>query len=259
MSARVGVVLFPGSNCEHDVVEAVRGLGGEAELLWHGDATRRRRRRGRGARRVRPRRLPAARAPSPGSRRSWTRCRSSPPTAARWSGICNGFQVLTEAGLLPGALQKNAGLKFLCTTVTLRVETTESALTSAVMAGRGAAHPDQPLRGQLHLRRRDARRAAGRGSGRGPLRRQPQRVGRRHRRHLQRGPQRGGPHAAPRAGLPCPARAPTDGMPAAAVAARRGRDGRQSDGLGVGERSAGPADAGPLEHAASTPSSRQAA
>ena len=44
-------------------------------------------------------------------------------------GICNGFQVLTEAGLLPGALQKNRGLKFLCTTVELRVETTDSVLT----------------------------------------------------------------------------------------------------------------------------------
>jgi phosphoribosylformylglycinamidine synthase I len=50
-------------------------------------------------------------------------------------GICNGFQVLTEAGLLPGALQKNAGLKFLCTTVELRVETTNSALTSEASVG----------------------------------------------------------------------------------------------------------------------------
>jgi phosphoribosylformylglycinamidine synthase len=50
-------------------------------------------------------------------------------------GICNGFQVLTEAGLLPGALQKNRGLKFLCTTVPLRVESTDSSLTR--LAGRG--------------------------------------------------------------------------------------------------------------------------
>src|SRR5213082_4271005 len=46
-------------------------------------------------------------------------------------GICNGFQILTEAGLLPGALQKNAGLKFLCRTVELRVESNRSALTCA--------------------------------------------------------------------------------------------------------------------------------
>ena len=50
-------------------------------------------------------------------------------------GICNGFQILTEAGLLPGALQKNAGLKFLCATVELRVESTQSVLTSAARVG----------------------------------------------------------------------------------------------------------------------------
>ncbi len=50
-------------------------------------------------------------------------------------GICNGFQVLTEAGLLPGALQKNAGLKFVCTTVAVRVETTKSVLTAAAVPG----------------------------------------------------------------------------------------------------------------------------
>ena len=50
-------------------------------------------------------------------------------------GICNGFQVLCEAGLLPGALQKNAGLKFLCETVDIRVETTASVLTSQAQTG----------------------------------------------------------------------------------------------------------------------------
>jgi len=50
-------------------------------------------------------------------------------------GICNGFQVLTEAGLLPGALQKNRGLKFLCTTVELRVDSTDSVLTSEASLG----------------------------------------------------------------------------------------------------------------------------
>jgi phosphoribosylformylglycinamidine synthase len=50
-------------------------------------------------------------------------------------GICNGFQVLTEAGLLPGALQKNAGLKFLCRTVDVRVDSTKSVLTSGATSG----------------------------------------------------------------------------------------------------------------------------
>ena len=68
-------------------------------------------------------------------------------------GICNGFQVLCEAHLLPGALQKNAGLKFLCETVELRVETTTTVLTNQAHVGRRAARPDQPLRGQLRVRR----------------------------------------------------------------------------------------------------------
>ena len=50
-------------------------------------------------------------------------------------GVCNGFQVLTEAGLLPGALRKNEGLRFLCTTVELRVESTRSVLTSSAVEG----------------------------------------------------------------------------------------------------------------------------
>ncbi|MGH9153115.1 MAG: phosphoribosylformylglycinamidine synthase subunit PurQ [Acidimicrobiales bacterium] len=132
--SRVGVVLFPGSNCEHDVVEAVESLGGKGEIVWHGSSS-----------------LPDVDAvvlPGGFAHGDYLR----PGALARFSpvmdavrrfageggpvvGICNGFQVLTEAGLLPGALQKNAGLKFLCTTVELRVETTRSVLTSAATAG----------------------------------------------------------------------------------------------------------------------------
>ena len=97
-------------------------------------------------------------APSPGSRRSWPRSPTSPPRAGRSSGICNGFQVLTEAGLLPGALQKNADLKFLCDTVECRVETHALGAHRRCGSRRRAAPPDQPLRGQLHVRRGDARR-----------------------------------------------------------------------------------------------------
>jgi phosphoribosylformylglycinamidine synthase subunit PurQ / glutaminase len=130
----IGVVLFPGSNCEQDAIEAVRSLGGEADLLWHGDDT--------------IGNADAVIVPGGFAHGDYLR----PGAIARFSpimqavaklaadggpvvGICNGFQVLTEAGLLPGALQKNAGLKFLCTTVELRVETTNSALTSAANAG----------------------------------------------------------------------------------------------------------------------------
>lgn len=134
MAPRVGVVLFPGSNCELDVVEAVRALGGDAEILWHGDATV-------GA-------VDAVVVPGGFAHGDYLR----PGAIARFSpvmgavvefaasggpvvGICNGFQVLTEAGLLPGALQKNRGLKFLCEMAELRVESTRSVLTGGTEVG----------------------------------------------------------------------------------------------------------------------------
>lgn len=134
MAARVGVVQFPGSNCELDVIEAVQALGGEADILWHGDAAL-------GG-------VDAVVVPGGFAHGDYLRpgaiARFSPvmEAVARFAadggpvvGICNGFQVLTEAGLLPGALQKNRGLKFLCATVELRVETSNSALTSDVEPG----------------------------------------------------------------------------------------------------------------------------
>jgi len=130
----VGVVVFPGSNCEHDVIEAVEGLGGHADIVWHGD-------RSLGD-------IDAVVLPGGFAHGDYLRpgaiARFSPIMEAvgafardggRVVGICNGFQVLTEAGLLPGALQKNAGLKFLCDTVDLEVMTTSSVLTSGARAG----------------------------------------------------------------------------------------------------------------------------
>jgi phosphoribosylformylglycinamidine synthase len=129
MTTRVGVVVFPGSNCELDAIEAVRSGGGEAELLWHGDDTV------RGADVVV---VPGGFAHGdylrPGAIARFSPVMSAVAAFAAGGGpvigICNGFQVLTEAGLLPGALQKNRGLKFLCDTVEVRVETTRSALTN---------------------------------------------------------------------------------------------------------------------------------
>jgi phosphoribosylformylglycinamidine synthase len=134
MSARIGVVLFPGSNCEQDAVEGVRAAGGDAELLWHGDAT---------VRGVDAVIIPGGFAHGD-ALRPGAIARFSPIMAAVAEfagnggpvvGICNGFQVLTEAGMLPGALQKNRGLKFLCTTVGLRVTSTASVLTSGTTVG----------------------------------------------------------------------------------------------------------------------------
>jgi phosphoribosylformylglycinamidine synthase subunit PurQ / glutaminase len=134
MASRVGVVVFPGSNCELDVLEAVRSLGGDAELLWHAQASL-------GD-------VDAVVLPGGFAHGDYLR----PGAIARFSpvmkaveafaaaggpviGICNGFQVLCEAGLLPGALQKNGGLKFLCRPVVVRVETAATALTVDVPVG----------------------------------------------------------------------------------------------------------------------------
>ncbi|HZQ26554.1 MAG TPA: phosphoribosylformylglycinamidine synthase subunit PurQ [Acidimicrobiales bacterium] len=134
MTARVGVVLFPGSNCEHDVVEAIGSLGGKGEIVWHGDTSLAG--------------FDAVVLPGGFAHGDYLR----PGAIARFSpvmgavrelaaagapviGICNGFQVLTEAGLLPGALQKNRALKFLCRPVELRVTSTDSVLTSEAELG----------------------------------------------------------------------------------------------------------------------------
>ena len=130
----VGVVVFPGSNCEHDAVEALRSLGATAELLWHGD-------RDLGG-------VDAVVLPGGFAHGDYLRpgaiARFSPIMAAVTEfaagggpvlGICNGFQVLTEAGLLPGALQKNQGARFLCTTTEVVVQSTESVLTNRAAVG----------------------------------------------------------------------------------------------------------------------------
>ncbi len=134
MSARVAVVVFPGTNCEHDVVEALGRLGAEVSLLWHEH-----------------RDLEGADAviiPGGFAHGDYLRpgaiARFSPAMDAVASfaaeggpvlGICNGFQVLTEAGLVPGALRPNAGRRFLCTTVECTVTSSGSVLTRGVPEG----------------------------------------------------------------------------------------------------------------------------
>ena len=140
MAPRIGVVLFPGTNCEHDAVRAMDRLGADAELVWHGATAL-------GG-------YDALILPGGFAHGDYLR----PGAIARFSpvmeavagyaadggpvvGICNGFQVLTEAGLLPGALQKNRGLRFVCTTVTVRVERDDTALTDGVPVGTELAIP----------------------------------------------------------------------------------------------------------------------
>ncbi|HEX8804002.1 MAG TPA: phosphoribosylformylglycinamidine synthase subunit PurQ [Acidimicrobiales bacterium] len=134
MATRVGVVVFPGSNCEHDVVEAVGAVGGQGRLLWHGDRTL-----GDVDAVVLPGGFAHGDYLRPGAIARFSPVMAAVTAFARDGGpvvgICNGFQVLTESGLLPGALQKNAGLKFLCRPVAVRVEATGTALTGDVATG----------------------------------------------------------------------------------------------------------------------------
>ena len=148
MSVTVGVVVFPGTNCEMDTVEALEALGGVARILWHADDDLTG--------------IDAIVVPGGFAHGDYLR----PGAIARFSpvmvavahfaleggpvvGICNGFQVLTEAGLLPGALQKNQGLKFLCQPARLRVETTDSILTRRAVMGTELAVPINHFEGNF--------------------------------------------------------------------------------------------------------------
>jgi phosphoribosylformylglycinamidine synthase len=136
---RVGIVTFPGSNCDHDVAHVVARGGGAAEYVWHKDRL--------------PEGLDAVILPGGFSYGDYLRCgalaRFSPVMADVVAfagrggpvlGICNGFQILCESGLLPGVLMRNASLKFLCRDVTLKVEGAETSVTRG-LAGRTLTMP----------------------------------------------------------------------------------------------------------------------
>jgi phosphoribosylformylglycinamidine synthase len=131
---KVAVVMFPGTNCEHDVVWALSRLGAEPELVWH--------------RHTDLDGFDGVVLPGGFAHGDYLRtgaiARFSPVMAAveRHAaagtpvlGICNGFQILCEAGLLPGALVANRDLRFICRPVEVRVESTDSMLTRAAQVG----------------------------------------------------------------------------------------------------------------------------
>jgi phosphoribosylformylglycinamidine synthase len=132
---KFGVIVFPGSNCDHDAFYAVSAnLGQPAEFIWHDSSTL-------GA-------VDAVILPGGFAYGDYLRCgaiaKFSPVMKAvrRFAsdgglvlGVCNGFQILVEAGLLPGALIRNRGLKFICREVRLTVETADSPFTSAAQKG----------------------------------------------------------------------------------------------------------------------------
>jgi phosphoribosylformylglycinamidine synthase len=137
----VAVVVFPGSNDDRDAQHALELLGADAPRIWHtADEL--------------PRETAAVVVPGGFSYGDYLRCgaiaRYSPVMgavidfAARGGlvlGICNGFQVLTEAGLLPGALRPNASLSFVCRDVPLVVERTETPFTSRCAPGQELTIP----------------------------------------------------------------------------------------------------------------------
>ncbi|WP_200885014.1 phosphoribosylformylglycinamidine synthase subunit PurQ [Croceibacterium mercuriale] len=133
---RAAVITFPGSNCDRDMAVALEQVSGTAPLrIWHGDAAL-------------PDRLDLIALPGGFSYgdylRSGAMAATSPimravvEAAGRGVpvlGVCNGFQVLTEAGLLPGALLRNAGQTFICRTVPLTVENSRSLFTAGYSTG----------------------------------------------------------------------------------------------------------------------------
>ena len=128
------VIVFPGSNCDRDLAVAFEAAGAKVSMVWHKDTAL-------------PEGVDIVGIPGGFSYGDYLRCgaiaANSPicgEVAAHAQrggyvmGICNGFQVLTETGLLPGALLRNAGLKYICKTVGLRVVTSDSAFTSGYHA-----------------------------------------------------------------------------------------------------------------------------
>jgi phosphoribosylformylglycinamidine synthase subunit PurQ / glutaminase len=140
MKPRIGVLVFPGSNDDRDAALALECLGAEPVMVWHAD-----------------RDLPEVGAvvlPGGFSYGDYLRCgaiaRFSPAmqAVAQFAaegglvlGICNGFQILCEAGLLPGALRPNESLSFICRDVTMRVERTDTPFTARCEPGQEVTIP----------------------------------------------------------------------------------------------------------------------
>lgn len=139
---RSAVITFPGSNCDRDMADALEKVSGQAPTrVWHGDAEL-------------PAGLDFIALPGGFSYGDYLRCGAiasrSPVMRAVIEaadrgvpvlGVCNGFQILTESGLLPGALLRNAGIRFVCRDVPLIVENTGSLFTSRYAAGERVSFP----------------------------------------------------------------------------------------------------------------------
>ena len=139
---RAAVIQFPGSNCDRDMAVAIREVtGADTSLVWHRETTL-------------PDGLDLIAVPGGFSYgdylRSGAMAARSPVMQAVVEaadrgvpvlGVCNGFQILTEAGLLPGALMRNAGIRFVCREVKLKVENNQSLFTSGYDSGEEISIP----------------------------------------------------------------------------------------------------------------------
>lgn len=142
MSFRSAVITFPGSNCDRDMADALEKISGKPCVrVWHGDPDL-------------PEGLDFIALPGGFSYGDYLRCgaiasrspvmRAVVEAASRGVpvlGVCNGFQVLTESGLLPGALLRNSGIRFVCRDVRLRVENAQSLFTGGYEAGQEIVLP----------------------------------------------------------------------------------------------------------------------
>ncbi|MEE9613581.1 MAG: phosphoribosylformylglycinamidine synthase subunit PurQ [Thermodesulfobacteriota bacterium] len=132
---RFGIVVFPGSNCDHDCYHAAKHvMGQEAEYVWH-----KTRELGKFDCLILPGGFSYGDYLRPGSIAEYSpimeEVKSFADRGGYVVGICNGFQILTETGLLPGALMRNRGLKFICEYVSLRVENDSTPFTGAYKEG----------------------------------------------------------------------------------------------------------------------------
>ena len=138
---RAAVLTFPGSNCDRDLAVAFAQAGFDVTRVWHKDSAL-------------PEGIDVVGIPGGFSFGDYLRCGAiaakAPIMAAVAAhaarggyvlGICNGFQVLAETGLLPGALMRNAGLKFICKPIEMTVETTQSAFLAGYKAGAVVTYP----------------------------------------------------------------------------------------------------------------------
>lgn len=132
---KAAVIVFPGSNCDRDLAVALKAAGADVQMVWHKETSL-------------PDGLDFVGVPGGFSFGDYLRCgaiaarspicRSVVDFANKGGhvfGVCNGFQILTETGVLPGALLRNAGLKYICKTIGLRVETSDSLFTRGYNAG----------------------------------------------------------------------------------------------------------------------------